>query len=231
MCEDCQERLYKNPLRILDCKIDADNKIIKNAPRTIEYLNEDSLERYNKLKEYLDDLEIQYEEDTRLVRGLDYYNHTVFEMVVDTDNKSSFALGGGGRYNSLVETLGGPQTPAVGFAMGIDRTLLALETLNITLPIKQGIDVYVMYVSVGEKDSAAIIVQDLRLNGFKTETDYLNKGLKGEFKSADRLNAKFLIILNDEDLQNNEVNVKDNLTKEEKKVNINDLIDYLDMNM
>ena len=119
--------------------------------------------------------------------------------------------------------------PAVGFAMGYDRTMIAIDAAGVNIPYKKDIDVYVMYVSDSEKETASYIVQNLRLNGFTTETDYLNKGLKGEFKSADRFNAKFLIILNDKDLESNEVNVKDNVTKEEEKVNINDLIDYLDM--
>lgn len=229
LCEDCRERLNKNPLRVLDCKIDGENDIIKNAPRTIDYLNEESLNRYNKLKEYLDLLEIPYEEDDRLVRGLDYYNHIVFEIYADIENVGHLALGGGGRYNGLIKQLDGPEVPAVGFAMGYDRTMLAIEEAGINIPIKDTIDAYIMYVSDTEKETAALITQNLRLNGFTTETDYLNKGLKGEFKSADRFKAKFLIILNDEDLEKNEVNVKDNITKEEEKVNINDLIDYLDM--
>ena len=231
LCEDCQTRLEKNPLRILDCKIDGDKDIIKNAPKTIDYLNEVSKSRYDKLKEYLDLLDIDYEEDPRLVRGLDYYNHTVFEIFVKDDNTSELALGGGGRYNGLIEVLGGPSTPAVGFAMGYDRTLMVMEENNINIPINNNIDVYVMYVSDNEKDTAAYLTQNLRLNGFITETDYLNKGLKGEFKSADRFNAKYLVILNDEDLKQNMVNIKDNVTKEEEKVNINDLVDYIDMHM
>lgn len=231
LCDDCKERINKNPLRILDCKIDGDNDIIKNAPKTIDYLNEESKERYNKLKDYLDLLEINYEEDLRLVRGLDYYNHTVFEIYADVPDLGNLALGGGGRYNGLIELLGGPSTPAVGFAMGYDRALMAAEKSGIVIPINSSIDVYIMYVSETEKDIASYLTQDLRLNGFITETDYLKKGLKGEFKSADRMNAKFLVLLNDEDLKNMEVTVKDNKTKEEKKIAINDLVDYLDMNM
>ena len=231
LCEDCKERLEKNPLRILDCKIDGDKDIIKNAPKTIDYLNEESLNRYNKLKEYLDLLEISYEEDARLVRGLDYYNHVVFEVYADVPEYGDLALGGGGRYNGLMEVLGGPKVPAVGFAMGYDRTLFAIEASGINIPINDSIDAYVMYVSSTEKETAAYLTQNLRMNGFITETDLLNKGLKGEFKSADRFNAKYLIILNDEDLKDMKVNVKDNRTKEEEKVAINDLVDYLDMHM
>lgn len=231
LCEDCKNRLEKNPLRILDCKVDKDNEILKNAPITKDYLNEESLNRYNKLLEYLDLLEINYEEDSNLVRGLDYYNHVVFEVYANVDGLNELALGGGGRYNGLIETLDGPSMPAVGFAMGYDRTLQVLEEAGINIPINNSIDVYVLGVSESEKETAAYLTQNLRLNGFICETDLLNKGLKGQLKSADRFNAKFFIFLNDEDLKSMQVNIKDNRTKEEKKVSINDLVDYIDMNI
>ena len=231
LCDDCKQRLEKNPLRVLDCKVDSGSEILKNAPKIIDYLNQESLDRYNKIKDYLDLLEINYEEDSRLVRGLDYYDHIVFEIYVNIESIGKMALGGGGRYNGLIKLLGDIDMPAVGFAMGYDRTLLAMEEAGVKIPINENIDVYVMYVSDTEKETASYLTQNLRLNGFVTETDYLNKGLKGEFKSADRLNAKYLIILNDKDLEDNKVNVKDNMTKEEEKVNINDLVDYLDMHM
>lgn len=231
LCEDCQNRLEKNPLRVLDCKIDGSSDILKNAPLITDYLNEESLNRYTKIKEYLDLLDIRYEEDPKLVRGLDYYDHTVFEIYADVPNYGYLALGGGGRYNGLIETLDGPSTPAVGFAMGYDRTLLVMEEAGINIPVNDSVDAYVMYVSDTEKETAGYITQTLRLNGFITELDYLNKGLKGEFKSADRLKAKYLIILNDKDLEENMVNIKDNTTKEEERVNVNDLVDYLDMHM
>ena len=227
LCEDCQNRLEKNPLRILDCKVDADSEIIKNAPKTIDYLNEESKTRFERLQELLDLMDIPYEVDTNLVRGLDYYNHTVFEVVLG----DSYALGGGGRYNGLVETLGGPSVPGVGFAMGYDRTILALEENDIHIPIKNDIDLYILAVSEDEKETAAYLCQDLRLNGFIVETDLMGKSLKGQFKSVDRFNAKYLIVLNDEDLQKNEVVIKDNATKEEERVNINDLVEYLDIHM
>ena len=231
LCEDCQRRFETNPLRILDCKVDGDKDIIKNAPKTVDYLNEESLNRYNKLKEELDLLEINYEEDTNLVRGLDYYNHVVFEINVNIDGIDTLAIGGGGRYNNLVESLDGPSVPAVGFAIGFDRLMMCLDMAHVNIPVNNDVDVYIMYVSDTEKDTALYIAQNLRLNGFTTEMDYLGKGLKGQFKAADRFNAKYLVILNDKDLEDMMVNVKDNVTKEEEKVNINDLSDYLDMKL
>lgn len=227
LCEDCQERFKKNPLRILDCKVDEGNPILKNAPKTIDYLNEDSKKRFERLKELLDMMDINYIENPNVVRGLDYYNHTVFEISL----KGSYALGGGGRYNGLVENLGGPSVPAVGFAMGLDRTLLAMEEEGVNIPINDSIDLYILYVSSNEQETAAYLTQDLRLNGFIVETDQMNKSLKAQFKSVDRFNAKYLIVLNDDELKQNKVTIKDNKTKEEEQVNINDLADYLDMHM
>ena len=227
LCEDCQERFKKNPLRILDCKVDAESEIIKNAPKTIDYLNEESKARFERLKELLDLMDIPYNVNTNLVRGLDYYNHMVFEVTL----RDSYALGGGGRYNGLVEVLGGPSTPGVGFAMGYDRTILAMEEEGVNIPINNSIDVYLLAISESEKETAQYLAQNLRLNGFSVETDLMNRSLKAQFKSVDRYDAKYLIVLNDEDLQKNEVNIKDNKTKEEEHVNINDLVDYIDMHM
>lgn len=227
LCEDCQERFNKNPLRILDCKVDAGSDILENVPKIKDYLNEESLTRYNKLKELLDLMDINYVEDDKLVRGLDYYTHMVFEIVLD----DSYALGGGGRYNGLVETLGGPSVPAVGFAMGFDRAMQMIEEKNIEIPVNDDVDVYLLYVSEDEKDTASYLAQDLRLNGFIVETDLMNKSLKAQFKSVDRFNSKYLIVLNDNDLKEDKVTIKDNKTKEEEKVSINDLVDYLDMHM
>ena len=226
LCEDCKQRLEKNPLRILDCKVDADKELMKNAPKTLDYLNEESKTRFEKLKDLLDMMDINYEVDTKLVRGLDYYNHTVFEVVLN----NSYALGGGGRYNGLVETLGGPSVPGVGFAMGYDRTILAMKEEGVNVPINNSIDLYMLYISDSEKETAAYLAQDLRLQGFIVETDLMQKSLKAQFKSVDRFNAKYLIVLNDEELKENKITLKDTVTKEEHQMNINDLGDYLYMN-
>lgn len=230
LCEDCNNRLEKNPLRILDCKVDAESELMKNAPKTLDYLNESSKERFDKLQEYLELMEIDYEINTKLVRGLDYYNHTVFEVIGDIPEfGSQNVLGGGGRYNSLVEQLGGPSIPAVGFAMGLDRTILAMETLGVNFKIREDIDIFIMYGNEEEKETATYLLQDLRMNGFVCETDYMGKSFKNQFKSADRFNSKYLIILNSDDIAKYQVKLKDNETKEEELVNINDLIDHLDM--
>ena len=229
LCEDCQDRLMKNPLRILDCKVDKDNEILKNAPKTLDYLNEESKERFEKVKSYLDELGIDYEVDSNLVRGLDYYNHTVFEIEASVEGfGSNNVLAGGGRYNGLVNLLGGPVTSCIGFACGIGRIVQALTLEDVKLPIKEDLEVYVMYVSDTEKKYASSLVQYLRGNSFRVDTDYGNRSMKAQFKQADRLNSKYLIILNDEDLKNDEVKIKNNKTKKEDLVSIDYLIYYLD---
>ncbi len=229
LCPDCNDRLEKNPLRILDCKVDKDNKILKDAPVTLDYLNEESLNHFNKVKEYLAELEVEYEVDNRLVRGLDYYNHTIFEIEADVEGfGANNVLGGGGRYNGMVELLGGPETPCMGFATGIGRIVQALELEGVKVPYEDELDIFVMAVSDTEKKYSASLIQYLRCNGYSVDTDYNDKGLKAQFKKADRLKAKILIILNDEDLKNDQLKVKNNKTKEEDLVDTDYIIYYLD---
>lgn len=229
LCDDCKARLEKNPLRILDCKVDKDNELLKNAPTTLDYLNKESKERFEKVKEYLSVMGIEVVVDTHLVRGLDYYNHTVFEIEAKVEGfGSNNVLAAGGRYNGLVDMLGGPKTSGIGFACGLGRLMMALNLENIQLPVSDEIDAFVMYVNEEEKLYAINLTQDLRMQGFKTDTEYLGRALKGQFKQADREKARFLIILNSEDLKDNLVNVKNNKTKEEEKVDIDYLMYYLD---
>ena len=229
LCVDCLERLEKNPLRILDCKVDADKDIMKNAPKTIDYLNDESKERFEKVKEYLEIMGVEYIVNPNVVRGLDYYNHTVFEVEAEIEGfGSQNVIGGGGRYNGMIETLGGPSTPAIGFAAGLDRLMIALEKEEIKLPVNDSVDLFLLYVSEEEKKCAAYLSNILRMNGFVVETDYLNRSLKAQFKQADRLNSKFIAVLNSNDLKNNEIKVKNNKTKEETVVSIDALIYFLD---
>lgn len=229
LCEDCKNRLEKNPLRILDCKVDNDLDIMKKAPVMYDYLNDESKKRFEQVKKFLSLLDVDFYEDYSIVRGLDYYNHTVFEVEASIDSEGKIAaLGGGGRYNGLVEMLGGPQTSGIGFAIGLDRISLALDTAGIKLPIDDAIDVFVMYVSETEKEFAITLVQELRMNGFSCDTEYTGRGLKGQFKQADRLNSKMLIILNDEDLKENMITIKNNITKEEEKVDLDYMLYFLD---
>ena len=223
LCEDCQNRINTNPLRILDCKVDKDSDILKNAPKISDYLSEESKMRFKTLKTYLDNLEIDYEIDESIVRGLDYYDECVWEYKLDGD----LALGGGGRYNSLVEILGGPALPGIGFALGLERIIAKLKEKIGDKKIEENIDVYIMSVSEEEKIYAIKIAQDLRLNNVITEINGANLSLKSQFKIADNLGAKYLIILNNDDLNKGLITVKDNITKEEEKVDEAVVVDYI----
>ncbi len=225
-CEDCKTRFSENPLRILDCKVDAKNPVLKDAPKTLDFLNDASKEHFEQVCSYLDILKIPYEIDGTIVRGLDYYNHTVFEFLIEIDGKE-LAIGAGGRYNGLVSTLGGPETACVGFASGIGRVALAMEENGMDMG-EDAIDLYLLYVNEEEKKYAIYLAQELRLAGYKTEMEYLGRSLKAQFRQADRMHAKFLILLNSEELENNEVKVKNNQTKEEELVSLDALIYYLD---
>lgn len=230
LCEDCQKRIKTNPLRILDCKVDKESDILKNAPSILDYQSKESEERFNKVLEYLRFLDVDYEVDKSLVRGLDYYDYTVFEIVspLEVLNGAS-TICAGGRYNNLVETLGGPSTPCMGFASGLERVSLALDEIE---PLeKPKLDVYIMYVNPEEKLKALMLAQDLRMSGVSVDYNTLGKSLKSQFKDADRLNADKLIILNSEDLNKGLINVKDNLTKEEVKIDENEIIDYIVSNV
>lgn len=229
LCEDCQNRLEKNPLRILDCKVDADNPIIKNAPTTIEYLNEESKKRFEDLKEMLDLLQINYEVDPKIVRGLDYYNHVVFEIEDINENMGiNNVIGAGGRYNGLVSQLDGPETACVGFASGIGRILDAVEAEKVELPITDSVDLFLLYVNDDEKKSALYYADEVRMAGFIVDTEYTGKSLKSQFKKADKLKAKYICVLNSEQLKNGEMTIKNNSTKEEEVIGCESLIYYLD---
>ncbi|MFV0249636.1 MAG: histidine--tRNA ligase [Bacilli bacterium] len=227
LCDDCQTRYNKNPLRILDCKVDSNSEIIKKAPKTIEYLNEESKQHFDELKKYLEIMGIEYNVNPKIVRGLDYYTHTVFEVEADIEGfGSQNVLAGGGRYNSLVETIGGPQIPGVGFALGIERLLNAIECENLNIADEETLDVYV--IPMNELDDAIELVQTLRLSGFKTDMDYLNRNIKSNFKQADRMNAKYIIIIGEEEIETKNLTIKNNITKEEYKISYDNIIEFLD---
>lgn len=227
LCHDCQERFDKNPLRILDCKVDANHPAMKSAPRTIDYLTPEAKAHFDKVCELLDALEVDYVVDTNLVRGLDYYSHTVFEIISDDPKLGAGStVGGGGRYNGLIEELGGPATPGVGFAFGMERLMIALEGNGDDE--KDAIDVYVMPLGEEARDLGMQIVSMLRANGFSVDMDYAGRGLKGQFKSADRFHATYSMILGEDEVKGEYVQLKDNRTKEQTKVPLEDIVRTLE---
>ena len=232
LCEDCQERLNKNPLRILDCKVDNDNELLINAPQTIDYLNEESKKRFEDLKEYLDMLKINYVVDPKIVRGLDYYNHVVFEIEDTNSNMgNNNVIAAGGRYNGLVEQLDGPATPCVGWASGIGRVIDAIEAEEVDLPINDELDLFILYVNEDEKRNALYFAEELRNSGYKVDTEYCGKSLKSQFNKSEKLNAKYTMVLNSEDLKNGEIKIKNSKTKKEDIISPETLIYYFDENL
>ena len=227
LCEDCKNRFENNPLRIIDCKVDSDLDVIKNAPLMIDYLNEESKEYFNEVKKYLDTLEIPYEVNPKIVRGLDYYSHTVFEITAEIkDFGSQNVLCGGGRYNNLVSSLGGPDYPAVGFGMGIERLMNALEKEQIDFGKKE-IDTYICYISEEEKEYAFKLLSDLRSNNIKSDMCYTDRNLKGQFKECDKNNSKYVIIIGEEEKNTDVITIKNNSTKEEYKISRNEIVSFI----
>jgi histidyl-tRNA synthetase len=227
-CSDCQNRLKKNPLRILDCKKDRDHELMKNAPSILEHLNEESKAYFEQVKASLTEMGIEYVIDPTLVRGLDYYNHTAFEIMSEADGFGAITtLSGGGRYNGLVEDLGGPSTPSIGFAMSLERLLLALEAEGISLETEEDLDCYLVTLGDEAKLKSVSILNQLRSAGIRSDKDYLDKKMKAQFKAADRLKSKFVAILGEEELQNGIVAVKNMETGEQKEVSIENLSAFI----
>ena len=227
LCEDCKNRFEKNPLRIIDCKVDSEKEIIKNAPLMLDYLNEESKAYFESVKNYLDIIGIPYEVNPKIVRGLDYYSHTVFEITAEIkDFGSQNVLCGGGRYNNLVSSLGGPDYPSVGFGMGIERLMNALEKESIDFGKKE-IDTYICYISENEKDYAFKLLYDLRRDNLKCDMCFTDRNLKGQFKECDNNNSKYVIIIGEEEKQSNILTIKNNRTKEEYKINRSEIISFI----
>lgn len=227
-CKDCQARLHTNPMRILDCKVDKDKEAVKTAPRITEYLNDDSKAYFEEVKQHLNDLDIKYEEDPNLVRGLDYYTHTAFELMIDNPNYEGAitTLCGGGRYNGLLELLDGPSQTGIGFALSIERLLMALEEEGIDLDVDHDFDLFI--VTMGEEaDRYAVkLLNDLRKNGVKADKDYMERKVKGQMKQADRLNAKHTVVIGDQELEEKNINVKNMENGTSERIDLNELVNY-----
>ena len=228
LCGDCKTRLEKNPLRILDCKVDNKKEFFANAPKINDYLNESSRAHFEKVVEALKEVGVAYEIDYNLVRGLDYYCHTVFEVEADIEGfGAQNVLGGGGRYDKLVSDLEGPQTPCVGMAFGMDRLLLAMESEGLLKENNDYIHLYIIALGERARLTTERLLYTMRMGGLVCEADYLNKGIKGQFKQADKLNARFTAILGDEELDNFVINLKNNDTDEQITIPLNDLYSHV----
>lgn len=222
LSKDSQRRLDENPLRVLDSKEKEDKVAVENAPSILDYLDEESQAHFDEVRTMLDSLNIPYVIDTNMVRGLDYYNHTIFEFITTID-KSELTICAGGRYDSLVEYFGGPETAGFGFGLGLERLLLVLDKQGIELPVEESLDVYIAVLGSGANSKALELVQAIRYQGFKAERDYLGRKIKAQFKSADTFKAKTVITLGESEVESGQVNVKNNATREEVTVSFEEL--------
>lgn len=227
-CSDCQNRLAKNPLRILDCKKDHEHPLMASAPALTDFLTESSAQYFDQVKKYLEVLGIPYVVDPNLVRGLDYYNHTAFEIMSTSAGFGAITtLCGGGRYNGLVEDIGGPEVPGIGFAMSIERLLLALEAEGVELDVEDSLDIYVVAMGDEAKLKSAELISSFRAKGISADMDYVDRKMKAQMKSADRLGAKFVIVIGESELEEGAVNVKEMESGNQQRVAFHDLVTYL----
>jgi histidyl-tRNA synthetase len=225
LCEECVRRAETNPLRAFDCKNEGCRTVMAEAPLLRDELCDECAAHYAAVKSYLDGIGIDYIEDARLVRGLDYYTRTVFEVQAEGLGAQN-AIGGGGRYDRLFEMYGGAPTPGLGFALGFERTLLALQAAHAEIPAP-GIEVFVARVTPQVAADAFRIAAELRDDGISTDLDHQARSLKAQFKVADRLNARLVVVVGPDELAAGEVVVRDMGTKEENRVAIGELADSL----
>lgn len=223
-CDTCKSRFEKNPMRILDCKVEADKKMNEGAPKIIDYLCDECKAHFESVKQGLTNLGIEYVIDPSIVRGLDYYTRTVFEFVSKDDGLTVI---GGGRYDGLIEELGGSHTPAVGFGIGEERLINVFESSNPDLTFNKRIDIYVASIGDEAESYASRLVNDLRLNGINAEKDIMSRSIKAQFKFADKIKARFVLTIGDEELKNKKASLKkmaDGTTTEVDILNAEDII-------
>ena len=224
LSKDSQRRLDENPLRVLDSKEKEDKVAVEHAPSILDYLDEESQAHFDAVRGMLESLGIPYVIDTNMVRGLDYYNHTIFEFITKVD-KAELTICAGGRYDGLVEYFGGPETPGFGFGLGLERLLLILEKQGIELPVDSQMDVYIAVLGEGANSKALELVQALRQQGLTAERDYLGRKIKAQFKSADSFKATTVITLGESEVETGQVTIKNNTSRQEMTVRLDELME------
>lgn len=227
LCETCQSRFDTNPMRIIDCKNGICQKEIVDIPKMIDNLCEECEVHFSKVKKLLDALEIEYTVDPKIVRGLDYYSKTAFEFI-SKDIGTQSTVAGGGRYDALVSSLGGKETPAVGFGMGIERLILTLENAGIEIPNEEKVEIFIATIGEEAEKLAFKLLNKLRKAGISSEKDYLNRSMKAQFKYADKIGARFVGTIGEEEVKRNSVKLKNMKNGEQKDINIEELIDILE---
>ena len=222
LCGTCKDRYERNPMRILDCKSEICQGIVKDAPRMLDYLCDDCRQAFEELKTNLTSMGIGYTVDPNIVRGLDYYTKTAFEFVT-TKIGAQGTVCGGGRYDHLIEELGGPPIPGVGFGLGIERLLLLMDANEAYFPEDQGVEVFIAVMGERAKSFGLKLCREMRQKGIVAEMDTLARNIKGQFKYADRLNARYTLVIGDNELDKGVVSLKDMAASSQREVAIEDI--------
>lgn len=226
LCEDCQSRFDRSPLRILDCKVDHDKPFMAGAPKITDSLCEECHDHFEMVKKLLDEAGVDYEVDSTLVRGLDYYTKTAYEVQYSPLGAQS-AVGGGGRYDGLVEELGGPSTPGVGFAMGLERIILALEKQGLLKSEKEAIDVFAVVPDEGGTADAFKAVMTLRKAGYSCDMNQIGRSMKAQMKQADRTGARFALIFGEEERSRGAVTVRNMADSSQEEIKRSEIVSYM----
>ena len=227
LCETCLERKDKNPMRVIDCKNPHCKENLQDIPFMIDHLCEGCKDHFDKLQTYLKEMDINYVVDKTIVRGLDYYKKTAFE-IISNDIGSQSTVCGGGRYDGLVEMLGGPKgISGIGFALGAERLLLTLENNNIEIENPKSTDIYIATIGDAAKTKSFKLIKDLRTNHISADNDHLDKSLKAQFKYSDKLNAKYTVVIGDDELANDTATLKNMKTSEQTTIKLSELVDEL----
>lgn len=226
LCDTCKDRSERNPMRVIDCKVKTCKENLTDVPVMINHLCDECTTDFEKLKENLSLMGIEYTVDPNIVRGLDYYRKTAFE-IVSNEIGAQGTVCGGGRYDGLTSMLGGPETPGIGFGMGIERVLLTLQNNNIEIPKPKGLDIFIATIGERGTKEAIRLLHKLRLDGISSDKDHLERSLKAQFKYANKLNSAYTIVIGDDELDQDEVTLKDMQTSEQTKIKLSNIVEEL----
>ena len=227
LCETCLERKAKNPMRVIDCKNPKCKENLQDIPFMIDHLCDDCKEHFETLQKYLTEMGIEFVVDKTIVRGLDYYKKTAFE-IISNDIGAQSTVCGGGRYDGLVEMLGGPKgVSGIGFGLGIERLLLTLENNNIEIENPKSTDIYIATIGAEAKTKSFKIIKDLRSNHISADNDHLDKSIKAQFKYSDKINAKYTVVIGDDELANDTATLKNMKTSEQTTIKLSEIVDEL----
>ncbi len=226
LCETCKDRFYKNPMRIIDCKEERCKEQLTDVPFMLDNICEECSEHFGGLKKSLEILGLEYVIDPRIVRGLDYYTKTAFE-IVSKDIGAQGTVCGGGRYDGLIEECGGPSTPGIGFGLGLERLLLVAENQGVQIPVPVYMDIYIANMGKEAAEEALRQINLLRNEGIKAEKDYMGRSLKAQMKYANKINARYVVVLGDEEIKSRRIKVKDMSSGSEEEIGLAELASYI----